>query len=132
MWDYWVNNLLGSHSYYMTAFESRTVWLEASHSFTCICNTYIFKAVGHVRGRILLCHQYLVFPYPFCFFFLFFQFYFIFKLYIIVLVSPNIKMNPPQVYMCSPSRTLLPPPILLIWIKIMSKYLKTFFMTSFS
>jgi len=39
----------------------------------------------------------------------FFKFYFIFKLYIIVLVLPNIKMNPPQVYMCSPSRTLLPP-----------------------
>ena len=39
-----------------------------------------------------------------------FLFYFIFKLYIIVLVLPNIKMNPPQVYMCSPSRTLLPPP----------------------
>ena len=37
-------------------------------------------------------------------------FYFIFKLYIIVLVLPNIKMNPPQVYMCSPSWTLLPPP----------------------
>ena len=33
----------------------------------------------------------------------FFKFYFIFKLYIIVLVFPNIKMNPPQVYMCSPS-----------------------------
>ena len=31
------------------------------------------------------------------------KFYFIFKLYIIVLVLPNIKMNPPQVYMCSPS-----------------------------
>ena len=30
----------------------------------------------------------------------FFLFYFIFKLYIIVLVLPNIKMNPPQVYMC--------------------------------
>ena len=30
---------------------------------------------------------------------LFFKFYFIFKLYIIVLVLPNIKMNPPQVYM---------------------------------
>ena len=28
---------------------------------------------------------------------------FIFKLYIIVLVLSNIKMNPPQVYMCSPS-----------------------------
>ena len=41
---------------------------------------------------------------------IFFKFYFIFKLYIIVLVLPNIKMNPTQVYMCSPSRTLLPPP----------------------
>ena len=30
-------------------------------------------------------------------------FFFFFKLYIIVLVLPNIKMNPPQVYMCSPS-----------------------------
>ena len=35
-------------------------------------------------------------------FFFFFLFYFIFKLYIIVLVLPNIKMNMPQVYMCSP------------------------------
>ena len=41
---------------------------------------------------------------------IFFKFYFIFKLYIIVLVLPNIKMNLPQVYMCSPSWTLLPPP----------------------
>ena len=32
------------------------------------------------------------------FFLLFLKFYFIFKLYIIVLVLPNIKMNPPQVY----------------------------------
>ena len=49
---------------------------------------------------------------PFAFLFLgdIFLFYFIFKLYIIVLVLPNIKMNPPQVHMCSPSRTLLPPP----------------------
>ena len=44
------------------------------------------------------------------FFFFFFKFYFIFKLYITVLVLPNIKMNPPQVYICSPSWTLLPPP----------------------
>ena len=35
--------------------------------------------------------------------FFFFFFNFIFKLYIIVLVLPTIKMNPPQVYMCSPS-----------------------------
>ena len=27
-----------------------------------------------------------------------------------MLVLPNIEMNPPQVYMCSPSWTLLPPP----------------------
>ena len=32
------------------------------------------------------------------FIYLFFKFYFIFKFYIIVLVLPNIKMNPPQVY----------------------------------
>ena len=43
-------------------------------------------------------------------FFFFFKFYFIFKLYNIVLVLPNIEMNLPQVYMCSPSWTLLPPP----------------------
>ena len=41
-----------------------------------------------------------------CFFF----FNFIFKLYNIVLVLSNIEMNPPQVYMCSPSWTLLPSP----------------------
>ena len=39
----------------------------------------------------------------FFFFLIFLKFYFIFKLYIIVLVLPNIKMNPSQVYMCSPS-----------------------------
>ena len=44
-----------------------------------------------------------------CFVF-FFNLILFFKLYIIVLVLPNIKMNPPQVYMCSPSWTLLPPP----------------------
>ena len=33
------------------------------------------------------------------FFFFFLTFNFIFRLYITVLVLPNIKMNPPQVYM---------------------------------
>ena len=33
------------------------------------------------------------------------HFIFFFKLYIIVLVLPNIKMNPPQVYMCSPNHS---------------------------
>ena len=49
--------------------------------------------------------KFLLFIYLFIF-----KFYFIFKLYNIVLVLPNIKMNPPQVYMCSPTWTLLPPP----------------------
>ena len=39
-----------------------------------------------------------------------FFFNFIFKLYNIVLVLPNIEMNPSQVFMCSPSWTLFPPP----------------------
>ena len=43
-------------------------------------------------------------------FFYFFKFYFIFKLYKIVLVLPNIKMNPPQVYMCSFLKFLATPP----------------------
>ena len=43
------------------------------------------------------------------FIYYFLKFYFIFKLYNIVLVLPNIEMNPPQVYLCSPSWTLLPP-----------------------
>ena len=43
-------------------------------------------------------------------YFIFFNLILFFKLYIIVLVLPNIKMNLAQVYMCSPSWTLLPPP----------------------
>ena len=34
----------------------------------------------------------------FCVFLIFFKFYFIIKLYKIVLVLPNIQMNPPQVF----------------------------------
>ena len=56
---------------------------------------YVHQAVSY-KLRIYLYHNQFVS-------FLFFKFYFIFKLYIIVLVLPNIKMNPPQVYMCSPS-----------------------------
>ena len=43
-----------------------------------------------------------------CLFFI--LFYFVFYLYNIVLLLPYIEMNLPQVYMCSPSWTLLPPP----------------------
>ena len=54
-------------------------------------------------------HMYEFILIHFLFFPFFFKFYFIFKLYNIVLVLPNIEMNPPQVYPCSPSWTLLPP-----------------------
>ena len=53
---------------------------------------------------------YPLYDYVTCDFIFFNLFYFIFKLYNIVLVLPNIKMNLPQVYPCSPSWTLLPPP----------------------
>ena len=46
----------------------------------------------------------------FCKFLTLFFFNFIFKLYNIVLGLLNIEMNLPQVYPCSPSWTLLPPP----------------------
>ena len=66
------------------------------------------------KGESLALFHPLLKPEAIFFFFLllliFFKFYFIFKLYSIVLVLPNIKMNPPQVYLCSPSWTLLPPP----------------------
>ena len=53
----------------------------------------------------LFINIFFTFIFPFAsisfFYFIFLKFYFIFKLYITVLVLPNIKMNPPQVYMCS-------------------------------
>ena len=69
------------------------------------------KDVG-IGGNSFDCSKFEEYFYLFIFIFflfIFFKFYFIFKLYIIVLVLPNIEMNPPQVYMCSPSWTLLPP-----------------------
>ena len=72
---------------------------------TCreICFLFVFLFVFSKKFSCIIRH--LGFPnlthYPFFFFF---------KLYNIVLVLPNIEMNLPQVYMCSPSWTLLPPP----------------------
>ena len=66
--------------------------------FLCILNIKTFENI------------YLYIPISELFLIDFLKFYFIFKLYKIVLVLPNIEMNPPQVYMCSPSWTLLPPP----------------------
>ena len=62
----------------------------------------IFLICWILFARILVCFFLLSF-------FIFFKFYFIFKLCNIVLVLPNIEMNPPQVFPCSPSSTLHPP-----------------------
>ena len=65
---------------------------------------YLFLGNKHVKVKFS-------FFWLFFFFFVFYIFLnFIFKLYNIVLVLPNIEMNPPQVYLCSPSWTLFPPP----------------------
>ena len=49
-------------------------------------------------------------PFIYLFIFSLESFYLFILLYNIVLVLPYIDMNPPRVYMCSPSRTPLPPP----------------------
>ena len=59
--------------------------------------------------HVILFYLFIYFEFLFFKFYLFiylFLNFFIFKLYNIVLVLPNIEMNPPQVYMCSPSWTL--------------------------
>ena len=67
-----------------------------------IDNVCLGKGCGSASPDV--CHFELNHFYKFCgVAALYFFFNFIFKLYIIVLVLPNIKMNPPQVYMCSPS-----------------------------
>ena len=86
---------------------SRSVTLEFDGELSC--HDMVVKKISCLTQ---LSHfpVHLTLPsfFPFYFIFTFFKFYFIFKLYNIVLVLPNIKMNPPQVYMCSPSWTLLP------------------------
>ena len=58
---------------------------------------YICGSASSLLYSLVCC----IFYFFIYFFFLNFKFYFIFRLYITVLVLPNIKMNPPQVYMCS-------------------------------
>ena len=87
------------------------VEIQLLYNFTCItgiqCSDSYFKGYTpfiYIIKYWLYVPCYTIYP---CSFapppFFFFKFYFIFKLYIIVLVLPNIKMNPPRVYMCPPS-----------------------------
>ena len=91
-------------------------WKVKEVAYKVIYKNILSKCYTHTHTHIVHFNKRLFFPFPkptdfsFFFFFNFFKFYFIFKLYKIVLVLPNIEMNPPQVYMCSPSWTLLPPP----------------------
>ena len=72
-------------------------------------NLYLFISLTYfshpLRPSLLTATS--LFSISMCSFLFFLKFYFIFKLYNIVLVLPNIEMNPPQVYLCSPSWTLL-------------------------
>ena len=61
----------------------------------------------NVFSQYMKIHPFILFYFILFYFILF---YFIFKLYNIVLVLPNIEMNPPQVYPRSPSWTLHSPP----------------------
>ena len=79
---------------------------------TCFKNSFSlrikaqYQTVDEPSGKILFFFYFFFYGknllYFYFFFPFFFEFYFIFKLYITVLVLPNIKVNPPQVYMCSP------------------------------
>ena len=73
---------------------------------------WLLETSSHKIHIFSLITLHLYFFFLFCFFltFYFFLFHFIFKLYNIVLVLPNIEMDLSQVYTCSPSWTLLPPP----------------------
>ena len=86
---------------------------ESSHALSFHCpfcdNLRVLIFVLTIRSVYLGAYFYFTKHFEstvFCFlfyFYYFFKVYFIFKLYNIVLVLPNIEMNPPQVYMCSPS-----------------------------
>ena len=90
-------------------------WYWLLHDFHVVSSEQDWDIQKHwndTKGQYVQCqemHEHCMTAYVYYMKMFFFS-NFIFKLYIIVLVLPNIKMNPPQGYMCSPSWTLLPPP----------------------
>ena len=77
---------------------------------TPFSNGFFSSGLLHIHSTSVYVNLLLNLSSFFLFYYYFLKFYFIFKLYNIVLVLPNIEMNPPQVYLCSPSWTLLPSP----------------------
>ena len=73
--------------------DSSAFSLDASPCMSAVVlsTTMLFKALYKVKNVLFLCL--LFFP----------QFYVFILLYNIALVLPYINMNPPRVYMCSPS-----------------------------
>ena len=82
---------------------SLAVESKGSFSLGCVCSS----SYGHGLKCSASCGIFLDIYFNLSFIYLF-----IFLLYNIVLVLPYIDMNPPWVYMCSPSWTPLPPPSL--------------------
>ena len=100
--------------FYWIAFKQQNSFLSASHCSICVIPLKFLTYIWNMQLLKLIC-QSVLFSFFFFFFWFpsslfsgvflsfFFKFYFIFKLYNIVLVLPNIEMNPPQVYLNSPS-----------------------------
>ena len=90
------NEYLGLISFRMDLLDLLAVQGTLKSLFFCFVLFYLFIFWFH--KIFFVCFYKVVWlSLSSCIVFLFFKFYFIFKLYITVLVLPNIKMNPPQV-----------------------------------
>ena len=94
--------------------EKKQKWYNKwKHNYTFIHIFYklddVYNFLGYFNAFSSLIKSFKCKWLFFSFFLIFFKFYFIYELYNIVLVLPNIEMNPLQVFMCSQSWTLLPP-----------------------
>ena len=99
----------------LLAFQGTLKSLPQHHSLKASvlrCSAFFIVQLSHLyvtTGNTIALTTWILLAKRHLYFFFFLNFILFFKLYIIVLVLPNIKMNPPQVYICSPSWTLLPP-----------------------
>ena len=106
-----LENLMDRKAWWATVYGIANSWTRLSTSPHFMFNKQVLlsKSILLILLQTITLHKevgqamYLLSRIVLFFLNFFFKFYFIFKLSIIVLVLPNIKMNPPQVYMCSPS-----------------------------